>query len=304
MKIGLMLGATPGNNSVQSIIDSATRAERDGFDNIWMAHVFGHDAITALALAGRETSTLGLGTAVVPSFPRHPTALAQQVLTASSACSGRFTLGLGLSHKWVIEDMMGLDYSRPASHMRDYLEVLLPLLSGQPVSCDNRSYKVELGLAVDDKAQTSVVLAALGPRMLRIAGELTDGTTTWMTGLKTLEQHIIPSVTAAAADAGKPTPTVVAGLPIVVTDNKDNAYAKINETLAIYGSLPSYQAMLQREGVSSPADVALIGNEQQVEQYIVRLRDIGVTDFNAVIMDVEPGAAERTHAVLQSQLAS
>lgn len=301
MRVGLMLGATPGHNAVQAIIDSAVQAEKDGFDNVWMAHVFGHDAITALAVAAGATQRIGLGTAVVPTFPRHPTVMAQQALTAAAASNGRFTLGIGLSHKWVIDDMLGLSYDKPASHMQDYLSVLRPLLQGEAVDSEG-SYRVKAAYNVDDPQAVPLVIAALGPRMLRIAGEMSDGTTTWMTGLNTLEQHIIPSISKAAQDAGRTTPRVVAGLPIVITDKPDAAKAKIAETLAIYGSLPSYQAMLAREGAEGPADIALVGDENTVAASIQRLRDMGVSDLNAAIMSVDDEAYSRTYTFLKSQL--
>ena len=301
MRVGLMLGATPGHNAVQAIIDSAVQAEKDGFDYVWMAHVFGHDAITALAVAAGATQRIGLGTAVVPTFPRHPTVMAQQALTAAAASNGRFTLGIGLSHKWVIDDMLGLSYDKPASHMQDYLSVLRPLLQGEAVDSEG-SYRVKAAYNVDDPQAVPLVIAALGPRMLRIAGEMSDGTTTWMTGLNTLEQHIIPSISKAAQDVGRTTPRVVAGLPIVITDKPDAAKAKIAETLAIYGSLPSYQAMLAREGAEGPADIALVGDENTVAASIQRLRDMGVSDLNAAIMSVDDEAYSRTYTFLKSQL--
>lgn len=301
MRIGLMLGATPGHNSLAAIKKTAIQAEADGFDNVWMAHVFSHDAITALSVVAGVTSRIGLGTAVVPTFPRHPSAMAQQALTAGAASEGRFTLGIGLSHKWVIEDMLGLSYEKPASHMHDYLSVLAPLLKGEAADSDN-SYRVKLGLGLDDYQPVPLLIAALGPRMLQLAGEMSDGTTTWMTGLNTLEQHIIPSISSAASAAGRGAPRVVAGLPIVITDAVDEARGSIAESLAIYGTLPSYQAMLAREGAAGPADIALVGSEESVAADIQRLRDMGVSDLNAAIMATDEQAYDRTYAFLKSQL--
>ncbi len=295
MRKGLMIGADEGPyNTIDKLIQFAIKAEQTGFDNLWMANIFGHDAISAMTLAGRETHKIGLGTAVTPSFPRHPTALAQQAMTAASACKGRFTLGVGLSHKMVIEDMMGLSYDKPAAHMREYLEVLLPLLRGEQTAHNGTQYNVNLQLSVEDAQPVSVVVAALGPAMLRVAGSLADGTSTWMTGPNTLESHIIPSIHQAAEEAGRQAPRVVAGLPIALTNNVDQAKQAIDKGMEMYGYLPSYRAMLDREGVAGPGDVALLGDETALLEQLRHLKNIGVTDFNAFIFPVDPECFERT----------
>lgn len=304
MRIGIMCGA--GNEpdaSLEGLIDLARRVERDGFHSLWMAQIFALDAMTALAIIGRETQRIELGTAVVPSFPRHPAALAQQVLTAAVASGGRFTLGLGLSHKLVIEDMLGLDYSKPFSHMGEYLSVLMPLLHGEAVDYRGREYRVQVGLNPADSINPpSVLLAALGPRMLQLAGEQAAGTTTWMTGLKTLGQHTVPKLRAAAENAKRPAPRIVAGLPVVLTNDAVAVRQKLNKSLEIYGMLPSYQAMLKLEEASGPADVALIGNEAELRRQMRQLKDAGVTDLNAVLMEAEPGAFERSWQFLAGEL--
>ncbi len=304
MRIGLMIGATPGTDpSLEGLISVAREAEASGFDNLWMAQVFGFDAITALALIGRETSRIGLGTAVVPTYPRHPTAIAQQALTTGVASGGRFSLGIGLSHKMVIEDMFGLSYDKPARHMREYLSVLGPLLRGAPVDFAGEDYRVKLGLDVPGAKPVPLIVAALGPLMLKIAGELADGTTTWMTGPKTLEEYIIPAIGNAAKAAGKPAPIVVAGLPIALTTDIDAAQQKIARNLQIYGMLPSYRSMLDREGAAGPADVAMLGDESALRAQLQRLRDIGVTDFNAAMVKVDEGSLERTREFLVAECA-
>ena len=303
MRIGLMAGAgSDQDDSLNGMIDLAKRAEAMGFDNLWMANIFGLDAVNVLSIIARETSSLGLGTAVVPSYPRHPSALAQQALTASVASDGRFVLGLGLSHKLVIEDMLGLSYDKPAKHMKEYLAVLMPLLQGEAVNFDGEQYRVHCQMDVKGARPVPVLVAALGPLMLKLAGTIADGTTTWMTGQTTLEEHIIPTICGAAAEAGKAVPRIVAGLPIALTNNVEKAKSTINKELEIYGMLPSYRAMLDREGVAGPADVALLGDETLLRKHIQRLRDIGVTDFNAAIMAVEEGSFERTLDFLQTEL--
>lgn len=296
-----MIGADGTNATLDDVVGIAQRAESAGLDNVWMANIFGFDAVSALAIIGRETSRIGLGTAVTPTYPRHPTALAQQALTTAAASSSRFTLGIGLSHQIVIEDMLGFSYAKPANHMREYLSVLMPLVRGETANFQGDEYRVAgVTMDVPGVAELPVVVAALGPVMLRLAAELADGTNTWMVGPKTMESHIVSRLVAAATAAGRSDPRVVGGYPVILTNKPDEARAKIAEGLTIYGQLPSYRAMLDREGVAGPADIAIAGDENLVRGEIKRLENIGVTDFNAAIMDVEEGAYDRTLEFLSS----
>ena len=301
MRIGVMLGADGRRGDLDGIVASAKQVEAAGLDNLWMANIFSFDAIGTLAVVGREVPRIGLGTAVTPTYPRHPTALAQQALTTAAATGNRFTLGIGLSHKVVIENMLGFSYDKPARHMREYLDVLMPLLRGDAVNYDGEQYRVHgLQLAIPGADPVPTVVAALGPVMLRIAGEFTDGTNTWMVGPKTMENHIVKRLTRAADAAGRPAPRVVGGVPIALTNQPDAARESIATTLAMYGQLPSYRAMLDREGVDGPADIAILGDENALRGEIDRFRNAGVTDFNAAIMNVEDGAYERTLEFLSS----
>ena len=303
MRIGLMVGATEGPDAtLDGLVATAKRYEAAGFDNLWMANIFGLDAITALAIVGRETSRIALGTAVVPTYPRHPVAIAQQALTTQAASKGRFSLGIGLSHKIVIENMLGFSYEKPARHMKEYLEVLAPLCRGEGVQYQGEQYKVAAQLQVPGAARVPILVAALGPAMLKLTGRLADGTITWMTGPKTLAAHIIPTLREAAKEAGRPEPRVVAGFPVLLTNKAAEAREKIGKALVIYGQLPSYRAMLDREGVAGPGDIALAGDESSLRREIARLREIGVTDFDAAITPVEDGAYERTLDFLESEL--
>ncbi len=301
MKIGIMIGADGTSSTLDDVVGVARRAETLGLDGVWMANIFSFDAITALSIIGRETSRITLGTAVTPTYPRHPTAIAQQAMTAAAASGNRFTLGIGLSHKIVIEDMLGFSYDKPARHMREYLSVLMPLLRGETAAFNGEQYRVNgVTLAIPGADPVPVVVAALGPVMLRLAGELADGTNTWMVGPKTMESHIIAKLREGAAAGGRPEPRVVGGFPIVLTNKPDDARARIAEDLTIYGQLPSYRAMLDREGVAGPADIAIAGDENLLRGEIKRLEDMGVTDFNAAVMGVEDGSTERTLEFLAS----
>ena len=297
MRIGVMIGADGANATLDDVINVAKNVENAGLDNVWLANIFGFDAISTLALIGRETSRIGLGTAVTPTYPRHPVAIAQQALTTAAASNNRFTLGIGLSHQMVIENMFGMSYDKPAKHMREYLSVLMPLARGEQANFQGDLYKVQ-GVAYDMPGADSmpVVVAALGPAMLKIAATMADGTNTWMVGPKTMDSHIIASLNAAGNDS----PTVVAGLPIVLTTKVDEAREAIASNLTIYGQLPSYRAMLDREGAAGPADIAIVGDENTLRGEIKRFQDMGVTDFNAAIMGVEDGAYDRTLEFLSS----
>jgi len=300
VKIGITFAGAGGSESLDRLVEGARSAEAQGFPSFWTPNIFGLEAISALAIAARETRSIELGTAVVPTYPRHPVAMAQQALTAAAAAGGRFTLGIGLSHKIVIEDMFGLSYERPARHMREYLEVLTPLLRGEPAKFEGEHYRVNAGLSVAGAGTVPLVVAALGPVMLGLAGRFADGTITWMTGTSTLETYIVPVIRAAAQKAGRPEPRIVAGLPMTLTSDVDSAREKMDQTYAIYGTLPSYRAMLDREGVEGPGGVALLGDESALRAQIRRLEEAGVTDFQAAPTEIEAGSSQRTVDFLAS----
>lgn len=301
MRIGIGVGDGVGQaGTIGNMLAEVQRAEAAGLAAAWMANIFTVDAITFLALAGRETSTIELGTFVVPTYPRHPAALAQQALTAAAASGNRFTLGIGLSHKVVIEGMFGLDYSKPVRHMREYLSVLLPLLDGGATSFAGEEFRVNAQLTVPEAKRPPVLIAALGPQMLRLAGRMADGTATWMGGPKYLSGTAVPAITAAAAEAGRPAPRIAAGFPVAVTRDVAAARASAGKVFAVYGALPSYRAVLDIEGAADASSVAIVGTESEVEQQIRALASGGVTDFNAGIYPVEgdPGVTDRTFELL------
>jgi F420-dependent oxidoreductase-like protein len=252
-----------------------------GIEMAWSSQIFGYDALTALAAIGREVPDIGLGTAVVPTYPRNPVMLAGQALTVQAATGGRLTLGIGLSHQLVIENVFGLSFDKPARHMREYLSILMPLLEGEQVSFAGETLRASTFGPLQIKAPAPTVLvAALGSTMLKIAGRMASGTVTWMTGPVTVETHIIPTIRAAAAEAGRPVPQIAVGLPVCVTEDVEQARKKASEALAVYGHLPSYRAMLDREEEGcGPADVAIVGSESEVRGEIRRLSDIGATEF-------------------------
>lgn len=302
MRIGIYLGSIDILPSLEEHVLRVEDAEADGFDSFWFPQVFGADVLTVIALAAQNTSHIEIGTAVVPTFPRHPVVLAQQALTAQAATGGRLTLGVGVSHKSTVEDWLGLSYDRPAQHMREYLSVLRPLLNEEGVNFAGSAYRVNGSLHVPDAMPCPVLVAALGSRMLAVAGELGDGTITWMTGPKTVEKHVIPRINAAAANAGRPSPRICVGVPVAVTDNPTGARDRAARLFQSHGLLPSYRRMLDLEGVQGPADIAIVGNEAEVEGQLRLLANAGATDLLATIFPVDEASLSiaRTRALLKS----
>lgn len=296
MDIGLFLGsATDLDKTVASVRD----ARDAGFASAWLAQIFDLDALTVLAVAGREVDGIALGTAVVPTYPRHPMALAGQALAVQAASGDRLLLGIGLSHQVVVEGMWGYSFDKPARHMREYLSALLPLLRREAVSVTGETLKAVGQMNAERVTAPPVLLAALAPAMLKLAGAVADGTVTWMAGPATIRDHIAPSINAAAAAAGRPAPRIAVGLPVQVTDDPAGARAAAAKTFAVYGQLPSYRAMLDREGAAGPADVAIVGDADTVRAQVRALAETGATEFVASPFGGATAAA-RTVEVLAS----
>ncbi len=289
MRIGSMLSMPGDDSGVRKMVERAVRAEGAGFASAWLPQVGTVDALTVLALAGNETSRLELGTAVIPTYPRHPTSLALQALSVQDATGNRLALGIGLSHRFMIENSLGLDYSRPIPHTREYLTVLQGLLRGELVDFQGEEFRVRYQVTLGGVQAPPVLVAALGPDMLRLCGRLAEGTITWMGGIPYLRDVAVPTMSAAAAKAGRPAPRFVAMVPVLLS--RDSAAAKdvVNQTFQAYGGIPSYRATLDRGGAAGPADVALVGTEEELESGLRQFEAAGVTDFVAVIPRA-PGA--------------
>ncbi|TMR98642.1 LLM class F420-dependent oxidoreductase [Nonomuraea basaltis] len=293
MRYGYYLNQPKGPDPIGALRDEITQLAEEGFTSAWLANIFGLDAITALTAAGLQAPPIELGTAVVPTYPRHPAALAQQAMTANAALGGRFALGIGLSHQIVIEGMYGYSFERPGRHMKEYLDILIPASRGEQVKYAGETLKADLRLTTPG-AGFPVLVAALGPRMLKLAGTVADGTVLWMTGPKTVADHVAPTIKAAAAEAGREPPRIVCGLPVCVTDDPDAAIRRADEIFAVYGQLPSYRAMLDREGAANPGNVAIVGDEKTVRAKLEELEAAGVTDFVGSVF----GNRERTRNLL------
>lgn len=271
-------------DSADSLVSLATEAKDQGFDTLWLPQIFGPDALTAIAVAGTKVPDITFGTSVIPTYPRHPQMLAQQALTVTQAIGDRLILGIGPSHKPVVEGMWGISFEKPIRHVREYLECLGPLLHERSVRFRGETLTTQADIEVDGPAP-KVMVAALGPQLLKVTGRLADGTILWMTGPTTIRDHTVPTISAAAEEAGRPAPAIVAAFPVCVTDGSDQAVTEARERAAnefmIYGQLPSYRAMLDREGYGGPEDLAIIGSAGEVEERVRALGDLGVTMFAA-----------------------
>ena len=299
MQIGIhvaLSGRQP--NAIDELVAAGRLAADSGLD-LWVPQLSDLDALTALAVIGHSVPGVRVGTAVVPTYPRHPLVMAMQALTVQAATGNRLTLGIGLSHQVVIEGAFGLSFAKPVRHMREYLEILMPALHEGKVTFEGEELTARTfsPLRLAGAEPPPVVVAALGTQMLNLAGRLADGTALWMVGRKTVADHIVPTITKAAEAAGRPAPRVVVGLPVCVTDDPGAARDKAASAFGFYNNLPSYRAMLDKEGAEGPADVAIVGDEDLVASQLSALFDVGATDLSLPVF----GSAEerdRTLALL------
>jgi F420-dependent oxidoreductase-like protein len=299
MRIGVMIGPERGRyrQKVAQLAADAAAAERDGFSSIWVPQIPGDfDAFVAIALMGQATRRIELGTAVLPIQTRHPIAMAQEVLSVQAVCEGRFTLGIGVSHDWVIEGQLGLAYERPARQMRSYLEVLNAALRGPgEVDVENDAYRVKSPMDVTDHGPNPVLLAALAPVMLRVAGEHASGTILWLADERAVGEHIVPRITKAAAEAGRPAPRVVAGVPVALCpkDEVDAARDRANRVLGHSEYCPNYQRLLDRGDAKSEGDLLAAGDESAVIARLRAFRDAGATDLAVRVLALGPDRESR-----------
>lgn len=301
MDIGIFSGAA-GSSGFESILADAKSALADGFASYWLPQIVQQaEAMNLIGALAQHVPGIKFGTSVVPTFPRHPMVMAEQAKTTSMLTEGRFTLGIGLSHQPVVEGMWGYSFDKPIRHAREYLDALMPLLAGDAVSVSGETITARGKLEIY-APEPPVLLAALGPQMLKLAGARCAGTITWMTGASTLRTLTVPTIGEAAAAADRPAPQVAAGFPIWVTDDVDTARANAAKTFAVYGQLPSYRAMLDREGVAGPEDLAIIGDETICAHRLDELEEAGVTQFLPSEFANTPEDRQRTRAFLAARL--
>jgi 5,10-methylenetetrahydromethanopterin reductase len=295
----MVMGAGPAD-----VITHAVAAEADGFSSYWLPQSGATDALTIIAMAGPATSTIEFATAVVPTWGRHPHVLAGQALTVQAATGNRLALGIGVGHKPSLEERYHIPFERPVRHLREYLDVLQPLMADRQVDVEGEIWSFTGDVVAPAAEAPPVLVAALGPQFLRLTGKRADGTVLWLGGPVTIAEHIAPTINDAATEAGRPPPRIVASVPVSVTDRADEVRASISDILAGYDTLPSYRAILDREGAPRAGDVALIGDEDEVRAGLARFADAGATDFAAVEFGLDGGEFGRTRDLLHAVSAS
>ncbi len=285
--------------TMSEVIDEAVGAERYGFDSFWIVNSpWGMDAMTAAVVAAQRTERIELGTAVVPAFPRHPVAMAQQAITTNMALEGRFTLGIGASHQPIMEDEYHVGFSRPALRMSEYLGILVPLCQGEHVECRGEFFGANISLRPPGFRPVEVMVAAMGPLMLEVTGSLARGTLPWLVNAERLEQVIVPRINAAAMAANKPPPRVTAILPVVATDDIPGTRALVHALLETGPKRESYEELKHQQGATSHADIAIIGNASEIGAELQQLKAIGISDFIAAPLRVDETSYEGTCRVL------
>lgn len=300
MRIGIHAGPlTLLGAGVADVVDHVVAAEADGFASYWLPQSNGCDALTVIAAAGAATTSIEFATAVVPTWGRHPHVLAGQALTVANATGGRLALGIGVAHKPSVEECYHLPFERPVRHLREYLDVLQPLLADRSVDVVGEIWSCTDQLTAPPADPPPVLVAALGPQFLHLAGRRTDGTILWVVGPTTVADHIVPTINGAAEEAGRPVPRVVASVPVSVTDRAAEVRASISDILVNYDTLPSYRSVLDREGVARAGDVAVIGTEDEVRAGLARFAEAGATDFAAVEFGLDGEEFARTRALLK-----
>jgi|TARA_B100001079_G_scaffold74137_1_gene63715 F420-dependent oxidoreductase-like protein len=303
VRIAINASAELMHADVGRLKEHAAAAAEDGFSGWWLAQTGLIDALTVFPAVADAAPGIEFGTAVIPTFPRHPTMLAGQALTTQAVLGDRsLVLGIGLSHKPVIEGYLGMSFDRPIRHLIDYLEVLMPILADGRADYDGEAFTAHFESARPTDVAPSVMVAALGEQALRVTGRRTDGTILWMVGPRTIEDHIRPRLTEAAVDAGRCEPRIVCSLPVCVTDETEAVRDAASQIFSIYGELPSYRAMLDREGVDHPGEVAVIGSEAEVIAKIADLEQAGTTDFAALEFGRSTDEYSRTRALLKGLL--
>ena len=304
----MRIGLPGGGATIDRMIEQAVEAEADGFTSLWYASAVGGDPLVPMALAGRATSTIELGTSVLQTYPCHPLLQANRVAGTVAAIGRSITLGVGPSHQPVIEGGLGMSYARPGLHTEEYVKVLAALLRGDAVDFDGQEVSAHsAGRAVRPEAAVPLLVAALAPRLLRVAGEYADGVILWMANAAAIESHVVPRLHKAAAGAGRPAPRVVAGLPVAVHHDVDEARRAATEQFVVYGQLPNYQRILAEGGVRTPAEAVVVGNEDEVATQIRDLFAAGATDVWAApfpVGDDRAGSRRRTRALLKELAAT
>jgi len=282
------IGLTGGGATVDKVVHQAKQAEDEGFTSLWYASLVTGDPLVAMAIAGRETSRIELGTAVLQTYPCHPMLQANRAASVVDAMGrGGFTLGVGPSHQPLVEDVLGLSYDHPGRSTEEYVKILVAILRGADVDLAGADWSAHTaGRTVAPAHPVPVLVSALGPRLLRLAGEVADGTVLWMAPPRAVGEHVAPKVNAAAAAAGRAAPRIVAGLPVAVHDDVVEAREAAAASSGMYAGMENYRRILELGGADSPAAAAIVGDEAAVARQLQGLLDAGATDIWAAVFPV------------------
>jgi F420-dependent oxidoreductase-like protein len=306
----MRIGVTGFGPTTEKLVRQAERAEADGFASLWSPSAVAGDPLIALALAARATTRLEVGTAVLQTYPSHPALMAARAASVADAIGppGRFTLGIGPSHQPVVEGLLGMAYDHPGRHTEEYVQIVAALLRGAPVSFAGTDLRATAGAPpLPEGVTVPVLVSALGPRLLRVAGQHADGTITWMANATAVATHVAPRITEAAAAAGRPAPRIVVGLPVAVHDDVAEARGVAAEQFSVYGTLPNYRRILDHGGAAGPAEAAVVGDEAAVTEQIEALFEAGATDVWAApfaVGDDKAASRSRTRELLKELAAA
>jgi F420-dependent oxidoreductase-like protein len=274
MQIGMWID---DEKPLPAVVDAVVDAERRGFARAWFGQRLGWDPLTVIAAIGDRAPRIGLGTAIVVTWSRHPLTLAAEALTAQAAVQGRLTLGIGPSHQPIVEGRYGQRWHRPGRHVEEHLDVLVPALRGEPVDVHGETVTAVGSLTAPDTPAPALLVSAHGPRLLRLAGERADGVITTWTDARGVAEHVVPAVRTASA--GRPDPQVVVGVIATLTDDPDAARTHVAQAFGMAGELPSYRRSLDQSGFAGPEDTILAGNETELEKAVRRFADAGATEL-------------------------
>jgi len=286
LRISVFIGEGPSGTGVNGLVDAAIKAEQLEFDGIWYPQLNNVDALTVIGLASNNTSKIQMGTAVIPIFTRHPLVMAQQAMTVQIAASGRLSLGLGLSHKIIMQSSFGLKYENLAQHAMEYLSIINQLNESSSVDFTGQFYRAEWTIALPTFSKFPLFFAALGPKMLDASGKYADGTITWMAGPTVLERDIVPKITRSAQISERPSPKILVGIPIAITNDTEKAIEAVNKQFGFYKKFPSYKRLLDLENTSCISDVAIIGNKSEVKKKLERYHTAGATEILAMAFPI------------------